>query len=534
MELLGVIGFSLMLGWFFPTFFWFFVSETSALGVASVTSASSVFGAANVSTELAGLTLPAADFATGDFMGSLSPIFATKTASVFFSVENTTASSARLTADICLTLLFIGMPLGNVLIRFLALRLKARFHYRNTLLIATVIAAALPLLVLAKTSGVAISDLICYCASLLAGMSMAWFITSWLDVCGKTRIRNILIFTTASYAGGSLLFFLCAMMPPIAQPIACDIFLLLSLVLLFYMSSRSNANEIPTVASRTEFLTSPREVEPSFVTLGIAFGIGFVLLFSQGSMAIMVAILVVLLAAALMMTLAVLNLRISVVLLLRILIVFVVGDFLLLAIAPNWLWIVASCAIAGIWVVFTTANSANLVKLVLERNLPVFYHVPSGLVPAGVGFSGGWLVAMVLLHLGLGQTEVSYILLATVFLIVLSSMIFYPEKKHHDTSASHASDFIVRLSASNSSEDDIFVAKCSAVAKLYQLSPRETDVLMHLVRGRNAEYIRKKLVVSAHTVKSHIYSIYLKTDIHSQQKLMDLIEEFVVETDKEK
>ena len=46
----------------------------------------------------------------------------------------------------------------------------------------------------------------------------------------------------------------------------------------------------------------------------------------------------------------------------------------------------------------------------------------------------------------------------------------------------------------------------------------------------NAAYIQNKLTISPHTVKSHIYSIYRKLDIHSQQKLMDFVEDYPTET----
>ena len=67
------------------------------------------------------------------------------------------------------------------------------------------------------------------------------------------------------------------------------------------------------------------------------------------------------------------------------------------------------------------------------------------------------------------------------------------------------------------------------IALGFALMPRETDILKFLAKGRNAAYIQSKLTISPHTVKSHIYSIYRKLDIHSQQKLMDFVEEFPVE-----
>jgi DNA-binding CsgD family transcriptional regulator len=71
--------------------------------------------------------------------------------------------------------------------------------------------------------------------------------------------------------------------------------------------------------------------------------------------------------------------------------------------------------------------------------------------------------------------------------------------------------------------------KVEHIAGLYSLSPRESDVLRYLAKGRNANYIQKELVISPHTAKSHIYNIYRKLDIHSQQKLMDFVEEYPIE-----
>lgn len=69
-----------------------------------------------------------------------------------------------------------------------------------------------------------------------------------------------------------------------------------------------------------------------------------------------------------------------------------------------------------------------------------------------------------------------------------------------------------------------FQQKCDAVARTYGLTNRQTEVLHLLAKGRNAAYIQKQLVISQHTAKAHIYSIYKKTETHSQQDLMDLVE----------
>ena len=70
----------------------------------------------------------------------------------------------------------------------------------------------------------------------------------------------------------------------------------------------------------------------------------------------------------------------------------------------------------------------------------------------------------------------------------------------------------------------VFHLKCEAVANRYGLSSRQREVLTMLAKGRNAEYITEKLVISSHTAKAHIYNIYQKTGVHSRQELMDLVE----------
>jgi DNA-binding CsgD family transcriptional regulator len=68
-------------------------------------------------------------------------------------------------------------------------------------------------------------------------------------------------------------------------------------------------------------------------------------------------------------------------------------------------------------------------------------------------------------------------------------------------------------------------AACDEVVGASGLSPRETEVFRLMVRGRDANYICEALFVSHHTIKSHIYHIYQKIDIHSQQQLITMVEE---------
>lgn len=67
---------------------------------------------------------------------------------------------------------------------------------------------------------------------------------------------------------------------------------------------------------------------------------------------------------------------------------------------------------------------------------------------------------------------------------------------------------------------------CQGIADLYKLSPRETEIFFLIAKGRNAEFVQQKLVISMHTAKTHIANIYHKLGVHSSQEMLSLIETF--------
>ena len=67
----------------------------------------------------------------------------------------------------------------------------------------------------------------------------------------------------------------------------------------------------------------------------------------------------------------------------------------------------------------------------------------------------------------------------------------------------------------------------AAIAAECALSPREVEVFDLLATGRSPKRISEKLFVSESTVKSHCYRIYRKMGIHSQQELLDVVEDRV-------
>lgn len=70
-----------------------------------------------------------------------------------------------------------------------------------------------------------------------------------------------------------------------------------------------------------------------------------------------------------------------------------------------------------------------------------------------------------------------------------------------------------------------FMRKCDEISRVYNLSKREQEVLVLLAKGHNASFITDKLCISRSTAKTHINHIYRKLDIHTQQELLNMVED---------
>lgn len=72
-----------------------------------------------------------------------------------------------------------------------------------------------------------------------------------------------------------------------------------------------------------------------------------------------------------------------------------------------------------------------------------------------------------------------------------------------------------------SDPDAPFRSSCKAIVEAHDLSPRESEVLELLARGRDAAHIQATLYISRGTANTHISHIYRKLGVHSHQELLD-------------
>ena len=65
--------------------------------------------------------------------------------------------------------------------------------------------------------------------------------------------------------------------------------------------------------------------------------------------------------------------------------------------------------------------------------------------------------------------------------------------------------------------------KCRELAKQYDLTTREEEILLLLCLGKKPAAIEEELYVAKSTVKTHIKHIYQKMGLHSREELFELV-----------
>lgn len=65
---------------------------------------------------------------------------------------------------------------------------------------------------------------------------------------------------------------------------------------------------------------------------------------------------------------------------------------------------------------------------------------------------------------------------------------------------------------------------CRQIAAVYELSPREEEMLPYFARGKSCTSIAEELNIGTATVKTHSSNIYQKLGVHSRDELIMLVE----------
>lgn len=123
-------------------------------------------------------------------------------------------------------------------------------------------------------------------------------------------------------------------------------------------------------------------------------------------------------------------------------------------------------------------------------------------------------IAFALLTLSEVTLSSTLIILAMYFFIIVMMLVFRSSKRE----ALAPIEAMITKKHGGGSE------RYLAIAEQYKLSPRETEVFILLVQGRNRTYIKDSLFIAEGTVKTHISRVYQKLGVNNRQDLITLVE----------
>lgn len=209
------------------------------------------------------------------------------------------------------------------------------------------------------------------------------------------------------------------------------------------------------------------------------------------------------------------------------------GLLLLPFLAPAQEAAVGICIMSG-YILFEAYVWASL------SDIAANVTAPSALV-FGIGKSGmnvGLLVGT-FIGIWLGSTSGMLLIaisLLMVYMFIVVENVLRPKGSValplHIPSTQNASDSqpqkVTIVEAAQMDLAEVFSAmlasRCRTLSERSSLSARETEVLEYLAKGRSLQSIADTLGVAYSTVKTHTDHIYAKTDVHSRQELIELLE----------
>lgn len=121
-------------------------------------------------------------------------------------------------------------------------------------------------------------------------------------------------------------------------------------------------------------------------------------------------------------------------------------------------------------------------------------------------FAGGWL------QLAIGsQSVVSPASNAMIYLLLFATIVL-----------------LARLSSTSKPRESMsnevsMVRACENAAVIFGLTPRESEILIFLVKGYNRSFIAQTLCVSTETIKTHTQHIYTKLDAHTRLEVFNAV-----------
>lgn len=153
-------------------------------------------------------------------------------------------------------------------------------------------------------------------------------------------------------------------------------------------------------------------------------------------------------------------------------------------------------------------------------------------------FFSDFLLTIILTFISLSASKVQIISFVAATILLLGSFFFQDEAEtfagwtyDEKDPASPQENIIVTPAGPELTSAQPLLAAAEKVTQGHvsaylhqcQLTPREQEVVRHLLTGRNNPYIRNELNISDNTLKTHLRNIYRKMEVANRQELLDRV-----------
>ena len=394
-------------------------------------------------------------------------------------------------------------------------------HAKLLILATAVLGLALPVLVMAGNLISFASLPLFYGACFLSGASMAIGFMLWENLSTQGYLnKGVLAHGTIFCAGG--IVFLCAalFLSNLDMSLLASLLLIASTALLAFITPRCNTTENKPIEPVRDYFRKVWNIDVVVVVLNISFGYAFILLFGYDK-TLLVATMAAAVAADLIFSIIFgrgkwLLFAGSV----RVCVAFASCALILLVLPGEATSLGALCVLVVFWFIFRTINGGSLTDLANAHSFPVLYSSTRGKLSANAGFTIGLGLGVAAVAAAQPGITTTYIPLALVAAFIFTALFLLP----FDGESATAGYKTLALVDMHVPYESGIKRICESATEQYRLSPRESEVLEYLVKGRNAKHAAEKLFLSESTVKTHISNIYRKTGVHSQQELLDKLD----------
>lgn len=198
----------------------------------------------------------------------------------------------------------------------------------------------------------------------------------------------------------------------------------------------------------------------------------------------------------------------------KIALVLLVVGFLGLSFLGSSYTLICCLFIVGVYVYLDFSNLAALVGFASGHPAPS-WRIARGQLVLPLGIIVSWIICLAIDHTN--PTLLTYLPYFALGLLLFLALLaaFVPFKDN---------TFANKTVQAELAEGGYFKQRCNQAAQNYKLSKRESEILCYLAKGRNAQFIADELSISAYTAKTHVYHIYQKMGVNSQQELITIID----------